>query len=128
MAKRQTVTGKKKSRVKPVRRKVRQLDWIMQWVIRMFDCSLCGKSLVDGYDKRNPGKSITLHHTEGSREEDNWEDLEYVRKMVPCHKSCHRSYHLTKRHLEDGKNANVAKLEVMEQKLQTNLKAQTAKK
>lgn len=80
---------------------------------RVFPCSICGNSLNDGYDPRYPGKTVTLHHTEGSREEDRWDDLEYVTKMVPCHSSCHRSYHLSLRHKAAGKNVG-ANLEVME--------------
>jgi len=105
---------KVKRRIQPVRRKVKQLDWIMQWLTRVCGCAICGKSLSVGYDKRNPGQSVTLHHTEGSREEDNWDDLEYVKRMVPCHKTCHRSYHLTKRHADEGKNVDREKLAAME--------------
>ena len=114
----------RKRRVQPVRRKVRQLDWIMMWFVRTHNCALCDKPLVHGYDKRNPGKSVTLHHTEGSREEDNWDDMEYVAKMVPCHKSCHRSYHLTKRHYENGKNADFSKLNAMEANIEKFLSRQ----
>ena len=79
--------------------KVKQLDWIMQFIIRMNPCAICGGSLADGYNPRYPGKSITLHHSIGSREVDDWENLEYVAGMVLCHSACHKSYHLKRRHM-----------------------------
>lgn len=100
--------------------KARQLGWIMEWFTRVFPCGICGLSLNEGYDPRYPGKTVTLHHTEGSREEDRWDDLEYVSKMVPCHSKCHRSYHLLKRHKESGKMLN-ADLDAMEANLATAL-------
>jgi hypothetical protein len=105
-----TKTTTSKKRVQPVRRKVRQLDWLMAWMVRTHNCAFCGVALVEGYDSRNPGQSITLHHTEGSREEDRWDDPEYVAKMVPAHKSCHRAFHLLERHNAEGKNVDRAKL------------------
>jgi hypothetical protein len=114
-------------RVQPIRRKVRHLDWVMAWMVRIHPCAICGKSLSEGYNPRDPGKSITLHHTEGSREIDNWDDPDYVAKMVPSHKTCHRSYHLTKRHVEEGKNGDVAKLAKMEANIVKALKRQAVK-
>lgn len=116
-----------KRRIQPVRRKVRQLDWIMQWFIRTHDCAICAEPLLNGYDKRNPGQSITLHHTEGCREEDRWDDMEYVAKMVPCHKTCHRSYHLTLRHSSEGKKVDPKKLARMEANIARTLKNQGVK-
>jgi len=116
--------GTAAKRIQPVRRKVRQLDWIMQWFIRTHDCAICAESLLNGYDKRNPGKSITLHHTEGGRETDDWTDMVYVAKMVPCHKSCHRSYHLSLRHSSEGKNVDSKKLAWMQANINKALKLQ----
>jgi len=115
-----------KKRLQPVRRKVRQLDWITTWLVRVMPCAVCGKSLADDYDSRNPGKSVTLHHTEGSREEDNWNNADYVAKMVLCHVSCHRSYHLKKRHKESGKKVDVTVLNQMETNIQTAVARQLA--
>jgi hypothetical protein len=92
----------------------------MEWMTRVFPCSICGNPLNDGYDPRYPGKTVTLHHTEGSREEDRWNDLGYVAKMVPCHSSCHRSYHLSLRHKAAGKKVGV-NLEAMEANIQKAL-------
>lgn len=117
----------KKNRVQPIRRKVRQLDWIMAWVVRTQDCAFCGESLAIGYNKRDPGQSITLHHTEGSREEDRWDDPEYVAKMVPAHKTCHRSYHLSARHAAEGKNVDMVKLARMEANVSKTLRKQGKK-
>lgn len=114
------------ARVQPVRRKVKQLDWIMQWMIRTHECAFCALPLLEGYNKREPGKSITLHHTEGCREEDRWDDFDYVRKMVPAHKTCHRSYHLLKRHAEEGKNVDTKKLALYEKNLEKILIKQGA--
>ena len=114
----------KAKRIQPVRRKVRQLDWIMQWFIRTHDCAICAEPLLKGYDKRNPGQSITLHHTEGGRETDDWDNMAYVAKMVPCHKTCHRSYHLSLRHSSEGKNVDHAKLARMEANIQNTVKEQ----
>jgi len=122
-----TKTAQGKKRVQPVRRKVRQLDWVMQFITATTPCAICGESLSKGYDKRNPGQSITLHHTEGSREVDDWDNLAYVKKMVLCHKTCHRSYHLTKSHAEAGKNANLSELARMEQNIKKTLKKQGVK-
>lgn len=113
-----------KKRILPVRRKVKHLDWIMKFVIRIHKCAICGGSLVEGYDARDPGKSITLHHTEGNREIDNWDDLDYVSNMVLCHSSCHRSYHLSKRHAEAGKNADTKTLRNMEKTIKKTLRKQ----
>ena len=87
-------------------------------------CAICGESLAEGYNKREPGQSITLHHTEGSREEDRWDDPDYVTKMVPCHKTCHRSYHLSKQHMENGKNVDRAKLAWMERNIRNTVRQQ----
>ncbi len=105
------------NRVLPVRRKVKQLDWIMAWVVRTHDCAFCARPLLEGYNPRDPGKCITLHHTSGSREVDDWDNPAYVRKMVLAHKTCHRSYHLTQRHVANGKNGDTAKLAVMERNM-----------
>jgi len=94
--------------------KVKQLDWLMQWIIRMNPCAICGGSLAEGYNPRYPGKSITLHHSIGHREIDDWENLQYVAGMVLCHSSCHKSYHLKKRHAEAGKNVEASELALME--------------
>ena len=107
--------------------KVKQLDWIMQFVIRMHPCAICGGSLAEGYNPRYPGKSITLHHTLGSREVDDWENLEYVAGMVLCHSSCHKSYHLKKRHAEAGKNVEVGELALMEANIRKVTKSQRKK-
>lgn len=115
-----------KTRVQPVRRKVRQLDWIMSWLVRVTPCAVCAQSMAKDYDNRNPGKSVTLHHTEGSREEDNWDDLDYVAKMVLCHVSCHRSYHLTKRHMASGKKVDVAAVNKMEENIAAAVNRQAA--
>jgi hypothetical protein len=97
--------------------KIKQLDWLMQFVIRMNPCAICGGSLADGYNPRYPGKSITLHHTEGSREVDDWENLEYVAGMVLCHSSCHKSYHLKLRHMEAGKEVDAGEIMAMEENI-----------
>ena len=94
--------------------KIKQLDWLMQFIIRMNPCAICGDSLAKGYNPRYPGKSITLHHTAGSREVDDWDNLEYVAGMVLCPSSCHRKYHLTKRHAESGKAVDKTALVEME--------------
>lgn len=116
-----------KKRVQPIRRKVRQLDWVMQWFTATHSCAICDIPLSVGYNKRNPGKSVTLHHTEGSREEDRWDDPEYVAKMVPCHVSCHRSYHLSKRHEAEGKKVPAGKIARMEENIQKALRRVTGK-
>jgi hypothetical protein len=92
----------------------RQNTWIMQWVIRMHPCAICGGSLAEDFDPRYPGKSITIHHSQGSREVDDWDNLEYVAGMVLCHSSCHRSYHLKRRHMEAGKDVSSDVLNEME--------------
>ena len=97
--------------------KVKQLDWIMQFIIRMNPCAICGGSLADGYNPRYPGKSITLHHSIGSREVDDWENLEYVAGMVLCHSTCHKSYHLKRRHMEAGKDVDAGEVESMEENI-----------
>jgi hypothetical protein len=97
--------------------KVKQLDWLMQFIVRMNPCAICGRSLADGYNPRYPGKSITLHHVRGSREVDDWENLEYVAGMVLCHSSCHKSYHLKLRHMEAGKNVDASEIMAMEENI-----------
>jgi hypothetical protein len=97
--------------------KVKQLDWVMQFIVRTQPCAVCNGSLSDGYNPRYPGKSITLHHTDGSREVDDWTNGAYVAGMVLCHKNCHRSYHLKKRHAENGKNVDAAALATMEKNI-----------
>jgi len=97
--------------------KVKQLDWLMQFIVRMNPCAICGRSLVEGFNPRYPGKSITLHHTKGSREVDDWENLEYVAGMVLCHSSCHKSYHLKLRHMEAGKNVDTSEIETMQENI-----------
>jgi len=97
--------------------KVKQLDWFMQFIIRMNPCAICNRSLAEGYNPRYPGKSITLHHQLGRREIDDWTNLEYVSNMVFCHSECHRRYHLTKRHAEAGKNVNVELLDLWEKNI-----------
>lgn len=95
----------------------RQNTWIMQFIIRMNPCAICGGSLADGYNPRYPGKSITLHHVIGSREVDDWENLEYVAGMVLCHSACHKSYHLKRRHMEAGKDVDAGEIESMEESI-----------
>jgi hypothetical protein len=97
--------------------KVKQLDWLMQFIVRMNPCAICGRSLAEGFNPRYPGKSITLHHTKGSREVDDWENLEYVAGMVLCHSSCHKSYHLKLRHMEAGKNVDTSEIETMQENI-----------
>ena len=97
--------------------KVKQLDWLMQFIVRMNPCAICGRSLVEGFNPRYPGKSITLHHTKGSREVDDWENLDYVAGMVLCHSSCHKSYHLKLRHMEAGKNVDTSEIETMQENI-----------
>ena len=97
--------------------KIKQLDWLMQWVVRMNPCAICGGSLAADYNPRYPGKSITLHHTEGSREVDDWENLEYVAGMVLCHSACHKSYHLKVRHMEAGKEVDAGEVMAMEENI-----------
>jgi hypothetical protein len=104
--------------------KVKQLDWIMQFIIRMNPCAICGGSLADGYNPRYPGKSITLHHSIGSREVDDWENLEYVAGMVLCHSTCHKSYHLKRRHMDAGKDVNVSEVAIMESNIAKVVKKQ----
>lgn len=108
-----------------VRAKVKQLDWIFAWAIRIQPCAICGGSLAEDYDPRYPGKSITLHHSVGHREIDDWDNLEYVAHMVLCHSECHRRYHLTKRHIADGKNADVSKLAEWEKNISEAVERQT---
>ena len=95
----------------------RQNTWIMQWVIRMNPCAICGGSLAEDFNPRYPGKNITLHHSEGSREVDDWDNLEYVAGMVLCHSSCHKSYHLKRRHMEAGKNVDADEVITMEENI-----------
>lgn len=116
----------KKKRVLPVRRKVKHLDWLMMFITRTTPCAICGETLSSGYDKRNPGKSITLHHTEGGRETDMWDNPTYVAKMVLAHVSCHRSYHFIKRHQEAGFDCDVGKLRKMERNIAKTLRKQKA--
>lgn len=104
--------------------KVKQLDWILQWVVRIHPCAICGGSLADGYNPRYPGKSITLHHSVGHREIDDWSNIEYVAGMVLCHSACHKSYHLKKRHAENGKNVSSEVLETMESNVSMVVQAQ----
>jgi hypothetical protein len=87
-------------------RKVRQLDWIFAWLVRTHNCCFCNKPLVEGYNPREPGKCVTLHHSAGSREEDRWDDLEYVSGMLPAHSSCHRAFHLRDRLMASGKKVD----------------------
>lgn len=94
--------------------KVKQLDWIMQFIVRTQPCAICNGSLAEDYNPRYPGKSITLHHQIGHREIDDWSNLEYVSNMVLCHCDCHKSYHLKKRHAENGKNVDLEVLQTME--------------
>ena len=89
----------------------------MAWVVRTIPCAVCGKSLAEGYNPRYPGKCITLHHSEGNRESDRWEDALYVAGMVLCHSSCHRAYHLCKRHAEAGRNTDQSALTRMEKNI-----------
>lgn len=70
--------------------------------------------MAEDFNPRYPGKNITLHHSEGSREVDDWDNLEYVAGMVLCHSSCHRSYHLKTRHMEAGKQVNEAEINLMQ--------------
>ena len=102
----------------------RQNTWIMQFIIRMNPCAICGGSLADGYNPRYPGKSITLHHSIGSREVDDWENLEYVAGMVLCHSTCHKSYHLKRRHMDAGKDVNVSEVAIMESNIAKVVKKQ----
>lgn len=104
--------------------KVKQLDWIMQFIIRMNPCAICGGSLADGYNPRYPGKSITIHHSIGSREVDDWENLEYVAGMVLCHSTCHKSYHLKRRHMDAGKDVNAGDVAIMESNIAKVVKKQ----
>lgn len=104
--------------------KIKQLDWIMQFVIRTQPCAICGGSLAEGYNARYPGKSITLHHGLGHREIDEWENLEYVANMVLCHSTCHKRYHLVKRHTENGKRTNVAILQTWENNIANTIRKQ----
>lgn len=116
----QKEANKKKAVVRrkgSVASKVKQLDWIMQFIIRMNPCAICGCSLAEGYNPRYPGKSITLHHSIGSREIDDWDNLEYVAGMVLCHSACHKSYHLKRRHMEAGKTVDVGEVETMEENI-----------
>lgn len=113
-----------KKRRGSVRAKVKQMDWIFTWLVRTQPCAICNGSLAEGYNPRYPGKSVTLHHTEGSREEDRWEDLGYVTGMVICHSECHRSYHLKKRHAEAGKNVDSKELGKMEKNIAKAVKRQ----
>jgi hypothetical protein len=104
--------------------KVKQLDWIFSWAVRIHPCAICNRSLLDGFDPRYPGKSVTLHHTNGSREEDTWDNLEYVAGMVFCHSKCHRSYHLKRRHAEAGKKVDLASLTRMEDNIRSAVERQ----
>lgn len=110
-------TPVKRKRKGSVAAKVKQLDWMMQFIVRSQPCAVCNGSLSEGYNSRYPGKSITLHHTDGSREVDDWTDGVYVAGMVLCHKTCHRSYHLKKRHAENGKNVDATELAAMEKNI-----------
>lgn len=94
--------------------KTKHYDWIFAWVVRTQPCAICNGLLAVDFNPRYPGKTVTLHHTEGHREVDDWENLQYVAGMVLCHSSCHRSYHLKKRHAENGKSVDSAGLAVME--------------
>lgn len=109
--------GNKQTRRGSLAAKVKHLDWVMSFIVRTQPCAICDSSLAVGYNPRYPGKSITLHHRIGSREVDDWENLEYVSNMVLCHKTCHRSYHLKKRHAEDGKAVNMEELAKMERNI-----------
>lgn len=104
----------------------RQNTWIMNWLVRTQPCAICGGSLLDGYNPRYPGKSLTLHHTQGSREVDRWDDPSYVANMVLAHKTCHRSYHLKVRHAEAGRNVNTEELDKMEHSIKLAVKRQQA--
>ena len=114
-------TTKRKGSVKAAHR---QNTWIMNWLVRTVPCAICNNSLLSDYNPRKPGQSITLHHTEGSREEDRWEDFGYVANMVICHKTCHRSYHLKKRHAEAGKAVDMNELKTMEKNIAKAVKRQ----
>lgn len=94
--------------------KTKHYDWIFAWLVRTQPCAICNGSLAIDFNPRYPGKSVTLHHNQGHREIDDWDNLPYVANMVLCHSSCHRSYHLKKRHAENGKNVDSATLAVME--------------
>lgn len=119
-----TVTDAPRKRKGSLAAKTKQMDWLFSWVIRMHPCAICGGSLADGFNPRYPGKSVTLHHSIGSREVDDWENLEYVAGMVLCHSECHRRYHLTKRHAENGKNVNNAELDKMESRIKNTVQQQ----
>lgn len=106
----------------------RQNTWFMRWMVALNNCAICGGSLAEGWNPRYPGKSITLHHTLGNREEDRWDDPEYVAHMIPCHSSCHRSYHLRRRHAEAGKNVDMTELAVMEQNIRLAVERQSQRK
>ena len=102
----------------------RQNTWLMQWVVRMHPCAICGGSLAEGYNPRYPGKSITIHHQLGHREIDDWENMEYVSNMVLCHSECHKRYHLTKRHYDAGKNVNLELLKTWEENIENTVQQQ----
>lgn len=117
-------TPVKRKRKGSVAAKVKQLDWMMQFIVRSQPCAVCNGSLSEGYNPRYPGKSITLHHLLGSREIDDWSNLEYISNMVLCHSECHRRYHLTKRHAEAGKNVDMAMLEMWEENINNVVRRQ----
>ena len=94
--------------------KTKHQDWIFTWLVRTQPCAICNGSLAEGFNPRYPGRSVTLHHSMGSREVDDWDNLQYVAGMVLCHSSCHRSYHFKRRHAESGKNVNLVELASME--------------
>ena len=120
-----TVTAPRK-RKGSLAAKVKQMDWIFTWLVRTQPCAICNGSLAEDFNPRYPGKSITLHHSTGSREVDDWDNLEYVAGMVLCHSTCHRSYHLKKRHAENGKAVDAVELAKMEMNIAKRVLEQQA--
>lgn len=102
----------------------RQNTWLLQWVIRMNPCAICCGSLAEDFNPRYPGKSVTLHHFEGHREIDDWDNMECVANMVICHSECHRRYHLTKRHAESGKKVDAGLLLLWETNIANTISRQ----
>ena len=106
--------------------KTKHYDWIFTWLVRTQPCAICSGSLAEDFNPRYPGKSITLHHSTGSREVDDWDNLEYVAGMVLCHSTCHRSYHLKKRHAKNGKAVDAVELAKMEMNIAKRVLEQQA--
>lgn len=120
------MAGNRKSRKRPVYAKVRQLDWLMWRFLSEQRCCFCNEVLYHDCDTKTYN-NVTIHHLEGSRATDDFNEAAPIDEMLFAHSACHKAFHMMERHQEKGWNIDERRFTTMQKMVEKHRKEKEKK-